>query len=67
VPPKVRELMARLDQAEFVDRDCKGRHRNYVHPNVTKPITLSGRLLMMHDSTSSRRWKGQSKRRRNDR
>jgi predicted RNA binding protein YcfA (HicA-like mRNA interferase family) len=34
--------MARLEEAGFVDRGGKGSHRNYVHPNVTKPITLSG-------------------------
>ncbi|MFP4061260.1 MAG: type II toxin-antitoxin system HicA family toxin [Halochromatium sp.] len=43
MPPKVRELIARLEQAGFVDRGGKGSHRNFVHPNVIKPITLSGR------------------------
>ena len=27
----------------FVNRGGKGSHRNYVHPNVTKPITISGK------------------------
>ncbi len=44
MPPKVREMMALLDQAGFVDRGGKGSHRNYVHQKVTKPITISGKL-----------------------
>lgn len=43
MPPKARELMAMLEQAGFVDRGGKGSHRNYVHPAVAKPITVSGR------------------------
>lgn len=43
MPPKIRELMAMLEQAGFVDRGGKGSHRNYVHPRVTKPITVSGK------------------------
>jgi hypothetical protein len=27
-----------------VDRGGKGSHRNYVHPRVSKPITISGKL-----------------------
>jgi predicted RNA binding protein YcfA (HicA-like mRNA interferase family) len=42
VPPKVRELMAELEQAGFVNRGGKGSHRNFVHPKVAKPITISG-------------------------
>ena len=44
VPPKVRELIAELEQAGFVNRGGKGSHRNFVHPKVAKPITVSGRL-----------------------
>lgn len=44
MPPKVRELIAELQQAGFVDRGGKGSHRNFVHPKVTKPITISGAL-----------------------
>ena len=44
MPPKLRELIAELEQAGFVDRGGKGSHRNFVHPNVTRPITISGRL-----------------------
>ena len=44
VPPKVRELVADLKRAGFVDRGGKGSHRNFEHPAVTRPITLSGAL-----------------------
>ena len=42
MPPKVRELIAELQRAGFVDRGGKGSHRNFVHPKVAKPITISG-------------------------
>jgi predicted RNA binding protein YcfA (HicA-like mRNA interferase family) len=42
VPPKVRELIADLERAGFSNRGGKGSHRNFVHPKVTKPITISG-------------------------
>lgn len=42
MPPKVRELIARLEAAGFVDRGGKGSHRNYVHAKVARPITVSG-------------------------
>jgi len=42
MPPKVRELIAELQKAGFTDRGGKGSHRNFVHPKVTKPITISG-------------------------
>jgi predicted RNA binding protein YcfA (HicA-like mRNA interferase family) len=42
VPPKVRELIAELETAGFVDRGGKGRHRNFVHPKVARPVTISG-------------------------
>lgn len=44
LPPKVRELVAKLEKAGFVNRGGKGSHRNYVHSRVTKPITVSGKL-----------------------
>jgi predicted RNA binding protein YcfA (HicA-like mRNA interferase family) len=44
MPPKVRELIAQLERAGFVDRGGKGSHRNYVHPRLSKPITISGKL-----------------------
>lgn len=42
MPPKVRELMSDLERAGFVDRGGKGSHRNFVHPKVSRPITISG-------------------------
>jgi predicted RNA binding protein YcfA (HicA-like mRNA interferase family) len=42
VPPKIRELIAELERAGFVNRGGKGSHRNFVHPNVTKPVAVSG-------------------------
>ena len=42
MPRKVRNLIRDLRKAGFVDRGGKGNHRNYVHPNVKKPITVSG-------------------------
>ena len=44
MPPKVRELVSELERAGFVERGGKGSHRNYVHPKVAKPITISGAL-----------------------
>jgi predicted RNA binding protein YcfA (HicA-like mRNA interferase family) len=44
MPPKVRELVADLENAGFADRGGKGSHRNFVHPRVSKPITISGKL-----------------------
>ena len=35
--------MADLEAAGFVDRGGKGSHRNYVHPRVSRPVTLSGK------------------------
>ena len=42
MPPKVRELVAELEGAGFVDRGGKGSHRNFVHPKVARPVTISG-------------------------
>ena len=44
MPPKVRELIADLESAGFVDRGGKGSHRNFVHPQVAKPVTIAGKL-----------------------
>jgi len=44
MPPKIRELIAELEKEGFVNRGGKGNHRNFVHPNVSKPITISGKL-----------------------
>lgn len=42
MPRKVRELIRELRKAGFVNRGGKGSHRNFVHPRLTKPVTLSG-------------------------
>jgi predicted RNA binding protein YcfA (HicA-like mRNA interferase family) len=44
MPPKIKQLIKDLERAGFVNRGGKGRHRNFVHPKVTKPITISGKL-----------------------
>jgi predicted RNA binding protein YcfA (HicA-like mRNA interferase family) len=42
LPRKIRDLTRDLEQAGFSDRGGKGSHRNFVHPKVRKPVTLSG-------------------------
>jgi predicted RNA binding protein YcfA (HicA-like mRNA interferase family) len=42
VPPKVRELITELERAGFVNRGGKGSHRNFVHPKVARPVSISG-------------------------
>jgi len=43
MPRKVRELIRDLKAAGFVDRGGKGSHRNFVHPKVVRPVTISGK------------------------
>ncbi|MBL8829479.1 MAG: type II toxin-antitoxin system HicA family toxin [Planctomycetaceae bacterium] len=43
MPVKIRELIADLERAGFVNRGGKGSHRNFVHPRVSRPITISGK------------------------
>ena len=43
MPPKIRELISDLEKAGFQNRGGKGSHRNFVHPLVTRPITISGK------------------------
>ncbi len=43
MPPKIRDLISRLEQAGFANRGGKGSHRNYTHPKVTKPLTIPGK------------------------
>lgn len=42
MPPKIRELIAILISAGFVDRGGKGSHRNFTHHRCGRPITISG-------------------------
>jgi predicted RNA binding protein YcfA (HicA-like mRNA interferase family) len=44
MPRKIRELIKDLKRAGFIDRGGKGSHRNFIHPNLLKPITISGKL-----------------------
>ena len=44
MPPKVRELIEKLERAGFQNRGGKGSHRNYVHPQSSRPVTISGKL-----------------------
>lgn len=50
VPPKIKQLIKDLEKAGFVDIGGKGSHRNFVHPKLAKPITISGKLG--HDALS---------------
>ena len=43
MPRKIRNLIKDLEQAGFINRGGKGNHRNYVHPKVSKPVTISGK------------------------
>jgi len=42
MPPKIRELIAELHHAGFAELGGRGSHRNFVHPNVRKRVTISG-------------------------
>jgi predicted RNA binding protein YcfA (HicA-like mRNA interferase family) len=42
MPRKVRQLIADLENAGFVDRSSKGSHRNFVHPRGPR-VTVSGK------------------------
>ena len=33
-----------LEKAGFENRGGKGSHRNYVHPDAPRPITISGKM-----------------------
>jgi predicted RNA binding protein YcfA (HicA-like mRNA interferase family) len=43
MPKKIRELIAELVKAGFVDRGGKGSHRNFTHPRCAMPVTISGK------------------------
>ncbi|MCC6362710.1 MAG: type II toxin-antitoxin system HicA family toxin [Bryobacterales bacterium] len=42
MPRKIRELIAELEKHGFVNRGGKGSHRNFTHPRVARPVTISG-------------------------
>ena len=41
MPRKVRQLIADLEKAGFVNRGGKGSHPNYIHPTGAR-VTISG-------------------------
>ena len=43
MPPKIRELMADLERAGFVERAGKGSHRNFVHERLARPVVIAGK------------------------
>ncbi len=43
MPRKLRQLIAELEKAGFVNRGGKGSHRNYIHPKGPR-VTISGGL-----------------------
>jgi len=44
MPKKIRELISELEKAGFFNRGGKGSHRNFVHPDVMKPVVISGKM-----------------------
>jgi len=43
MPRKIRQLIADLEAAGFVNRGGKGSHRNFVHPRVNRPVVIAGK------------------------
>ena len=43
MPPKIKDLEKMLQASGFVRRKGRGSHRNFVHPNVARPVTISGK------------------------
>ena len=43
MPRKIRELIADLEKAGFINSGRKGSHRNFIHPGCSMPITISGK------------------------
>ena len=44
MPRKITQLIKELENAGFDNRGGKGSHRNFVHPRVAKPVTISGKV-----------------------
>ena len=44
MPRKLKLLIRDLEKAGFVNRGGKGSHRNFVHPDLAIPVTISGKL-----------------------
>ena len=43
MPRKIRELIAELERAGFVDRSGKGSHRVFIHKNCPFSVVISGK------------------------
>ena len=43
MPRKIRELIAELKKAGFIDRGGKGSHRNFTHSRSAMPTCISGK------------------------
>lgn len=43
MPRKLRDLVRELERAGFADSGGKGSQRNFTHPRVMRPVTLSGK------------------------
>jgi predicted RNA binding protein YcfA (HicA-like mRNA interferase family) len=44
MPPRIRELIDDLIASGCTDRGGKGSHRNFTHPRLSRPITISDTL-----------------------
>jgi predicted RNA binding protein YcfA (HicA-like mRNA interferase family) len=44
MPPKLRELIAELERAGFINRGGKGSHRRFKHPVTKRTVVISGNL-----------------------
>ena len=44
MPRKIKQLIKELEKAGFINRGGKGSHRNFVHPKIAKPVTISGKI-----------------------
>jgi predicted RNA binding protein YcfA (HicA-like mRNA interferase family) len=43
MPRKIRELIAELEKAGFVNKNGKGSHRNFTHKNCPFNVVISGK------------------------
>jgi len=43
MPQKIRQLIAELEKAGFINRGGRGSHRNFIHPKGIV-ITISGKV-----------------------
>ena len=44
MPAKIKKPIKELEKAGFINRGGKGINRNFVHPKVAKPVTISGKV-----------------------